>query len=98
MKGKSAAISTFGSGSHLAVEAALQNIGIEVVRYKIAIIQIGAMPDRLAAVVSGRVDSTALEPGFGQVAKDKGLVMLTDLTKSDTPYVNTVISAQRRYV
>jgi ABC-type nitrate/sulfonate/bicarbonate transport system substrate-binding protein len=98
MKGKSAAISTFGSGSHLAVEAALQNIGIEVVRDKIAIMQIGAMPDRLAAVVSGRVDSTALEPGFGQVAKDKGLVMLTDLTKSDTPYVNTVISAQRRYV
>jgi hypothetical protein len=24
--------------------------------------------------------------------------MLTDLTKSDTPYVNTVMSAQRRYV
>jgi hypothetical protein len=80
------------------IEAALQNIGIEVVRDKIAIIQIGAMPDRLAAVVTGRVDSTALEPGFGQVAKEKGLFMLTDLTKSDTPYVNTVINAQRRYL
>jgi ABC-type nitrate/sulfonate/bicarbonate transport system substrate-binding protein len=98
MKGKSAAISTFGSGSHLAVEVALQHIGVDVARDKIAIMQIGAQPDRLAAVVSGRVDSTALEPGFGQVAKDKGLVLLTDLTKSDTPYVNTVISAQRRYI
>jgi len=98
MKGKSAAISTFGSGSHLAVEVALQHIGIDAGRDKVAIMQIGAQPDRLAAVVTGRVDSTALESGFGQVAKDKGLVMLSDLTKSDTPYVNTVISAQRRYV
>src|SRR5262245_4201381 len=92
MKGKSAAISTFGSGSHLAVEVALQHIGLEVGRDKIAIMQIGAQPDRMAAVIAGRVDGTALEPGFGQVAKDKGLIMLTDLTKSDTPYVNTVMS------
>ena len=98
MKGKSVAISTFGSGSHLAVEVALQHIGIEVARDKVAIMQIGAQPDRMTAVVAGRVDGTALEPGFGQMAKDKGLVMLTDLTKSDTPYVNTVMSAQRRYV
>ena len=98
MRGKSVAISTFGSGSHLAVEVALQQIGIEVGRDKVAIMQIGAQPDRMAAVVAGRVDGTALEPGFGQVAKDKGLIMLTDLTKSDTPYVNTVMSAQRRYV
>jgi len=92
MKGKSAAISTFGSGSHLAVEVALQHIGLDVARDKIAIMQIGAQPDRLAAVVSGRVDSTALESGFGQVAKERGLVMLSDVTKSDTPYVNTVMT------
>ena len=98
LKGKRIAISTFGSGSHLAVEVALQTIGVDVTRDKVAIMQIGAQPDRMAAVISGRVDGTALEPGFGQVAKDKGLTMLTDLTKTDTPYVNTVIVALRRYV
>ena len=98
LKGKRLAISTFGSGSHLAVEAALQSLGLDPARDKLAIIQIGAQPDRLAAVVSGRVDATALEPGFGQVAKEKGLSMLTDLTKTDTPYVNTVIVGLRRYV
>ena len=98
LKGKRVAISTFGSGSHLAVEAALQTLGIDPARDKVAIIQIGAQPDRLAAVVSGRVDATALEPGFGQVAKDKGLAMITDLTKTETPYVNTVIVGLRRYV
>src|SRR6185295_9229974 len=35
MRGKSVAISTFGSGSHLAVEVALQQIGIEVARDKV---------------------------------------------------------------
>ena len=98
MKGKSVAVSTFGSGSHLAVEVALRHIGIEPARDKIAIMQIGAQPDRMAAVIAGRVDGTALEPGFGKLAKDKGLNMLTDLTKSETPYVNTVISASRAYV
>ena len=73
-------------------------LGIDPARDKVAMIQIGAQPDRLTAVVSGRVDATALEPGFGQVAKDKGLTMLTDLTKTETPYVNTVIVGLRRYV
>jgi NitT/TauT family transport system substrate-binding protein len=98
LKGKSVAISTFGSGSHLAAEVALQTIGLDPARDKVAIMQIGAQPDRMAAVITGRVAATALEPGFGQVAKDKGLTMLTDLTKSDTPYVNTVIVSLRRYV
>ena len=98
MKGKRVAVSTFGSGSHLAVEVALQHIGIDPGRDKVAIMQIGAQPDRMAAVIAGRVDGTALEPGFGRLARDKGLNMLTDLTNSDTPYVNTVISASRSYV
>jgi NitT/TauT family transport system substrate-binding protein len=98
MKGKRVAVSTFGSGSHLAVEVALQHIGIDPARDKVAVMQIGAQPDRMAAVVAGRVDGTALEPGFGRLAKEKGLNMLTDLTKSETPYVNTVISASRGYV
>ena len=98
LKGKSVAISTFGSGSHLAAEVALQTVGLDPARDKVAIMQIGAQPDRMAAVIAGRVEATALEPGFGQVAKDKGLTMLTDLTKSDTPYVNTVIVSLRRYV
>lgn len=98
LKGKRVAVSTFGSGSHLAAEVALQSIGIDPARDKVAIMQIGAQPDRMAAVISGRVEATALEPGFGQVAKEKGLTMLTDLTKSDTPYVNTVIVSLRRYV
>jgi NitT/TauT family transport system substrate-binding protein len=97
LKGKRVAVSTFGSGSHLAVEIALQTIGVDVARDKVAIMQIGTQPDRVAALVTGRVDATALEPGFGQVAKDKGLMMLTDLTKADIPYANTVIVTLRRF-
>jgi NitT/TauT family transport system substrate-binding protein len=46
MKGKRVAVSTFGSGSHLAVEAALQNIGIDPARDKVAVMQIGAHGSR----------------------------------------------------
>jgi NitT/TauT family transport system substrate-binding protein len=97
LKGKRVAISTFGSGSHLAVEVALQALGLDVARDKIAIMQVGTQPDRVAALASGRVDATALEPGFGQAAKEKGLTVLADLTKTDVPYLNTVLVVSRRF-
>jgi hypothetical protein len=72
MKGKSVAISTFGSGSHLAVEVALQHIGIEVARDKVAIMQIGAQPGSHGGGGGRQRDGTALEPGFGKWRKIKG--------------------------
>jgi len=97
LKGKRVAISTFGSGSHLAAEVALHSLGLDPVRDKIAIMQVGTQPDRVAALASGRVDATPLEPGFGQAAKEKGLTVLADLTKTDVPYLNTVLVASRRF-
>src|SRR5437870_10192536 len=73
LKGKRVGISTFGSGSHLAAEVALQSLGLDPVRDKVAIIQVGTQPDRVAALVTGRIEATPLEPGFGQAARDKGL-------------------------
>lgn len=97
LKGKRVAISTFGSGSHLAAEVALQVLGLDPGRDKIAIMQVGTQAERVASIIGGRVDATALEPGFGQPARDKGLTMMSDLTKLDAPYLNTVLVASRRY-
>jgi NitT/TauT family transport system substrate-binding protein len=97
LKGKRVAISTFGSGSHLAAEVALQQLGLDPVRDKIAIMQVGTQPDRVAAMVTGRIEATPLEPGFGDAARDKGLTVMADLTKLDAPYLNTVIVADRRF-
>ena len=97
LKGKRVAISTFGSGSHLAAEVALQQLGLDPVRDKIAIMQVGVQQDRVAALVTGRIEATPLEPGFGDAAKDKGLTVLVDLTKAEVPYLNTVIVADRRF-
>ena len=97
LKGKRVAISTFGSGSHLAAEVALQSLGLDPIRDKIAIMQVGTQPDRVAALATGRVDATPLEPGFGQAAKEKGLTVLADLTKTDAPYLNTVLVTSRKF-
>jgi len=97
LKGKRVAISTFGSGSHLAAEVALQTLGLDPVRDKIAIMQVGTQPDRVAALATGRVDATPLEPGFGQAAKEKGFTVLADLTKTDAPYLNTVLVTSRKF-
>jgi NitT/TauT family transport system substrate-binding protein len=97
LRGKRVAISTFGSGSHLAVEVALQLLGLDPARDKMTVIQVGQQSERVAALLSGRVDGTALDPGFAQAAKDKGLTLLLNMTKSDTPYLNTVLVASRRF-
>ena len=98
LKGKRVAVSTFGSGSHLAAEVALHSLGLDPNRDKIAIMQVGTQPDRVAALASGRIDATPLEPGFGQAAKDKGLTVMLDMTKADVPYLNTVLVASRRFI
>jgi NitT/TauT family transport system substrate-binding protein len=98
LKGKRAAISTFGSGSHLAVEVALQHLGLDPARDKIAIMQVGQQPERVAALISGRIDATALDPGFAQAAKDNGLTMMLDMTRMDVPFANTVVVSSRRFV
>ena len=53
LKGKRVAISTFGSGSHLAAEVALQVLGLEPSRDKIAILQVGTQAERVGAILSG---------------------------------------------
>ncbi len=98
LKGKRVAISTFGSGSHLAAEVALQQVGLDVARDKIAVMQVGTQPERVAAMLTGRIDATVLEPGFGQAARDKGLMLMLDLTTAEAPYLNTVLVASRRYI
>ena len=54
LKGKRVAISTFGSGSHLAAEVALQVLGLEPSRDKIAILQVGTQAERVGRL-GGRV-------------------------------------------
>ena len=98
LRGKRVAISTFGSGSHLAAEVALQQLGLDAARDKIAILQVGTQPERVAALVTARIEATPLEPGFGHAARDKGLTVMVDLTKLDAPYLNTVLVASRRYL
>jgi ABC-type nitrate/sulfonate/bicarbonate transport system substrate-binding protein len=77
---------------------ALQQLGLDTARDKIAILQVGTQPERVAAIVTGRIEATPLEPGFGQAARDRGLTVMTDLTKLEAPYLNTVLVVSRRYI
>src|SRR5262249_61573611 len=78
-------------------ERALQQLGLDQGRDKLTILQVGQQPERVAALLTGRVEATALEPGFAQAAKEKGLTLLLDMTKSESPYLNTVLVASRRF-
>ncbi len=75
----------------------MQQLGLDPGRDKLTILQVGQQPERVAALLTSRVEATALEPGFAQAAKEKGLTLLLDMTKSESPYLNTVLVASRRF-
>jgi NitT/TauT family transport system substrate-binding protein len=61
LKGGAVAISRFGSASDFIMRYALQRIGLTPIK-DVAIPQVGALPDRLAAMETKRVLATVLAP------------------------------------
>src|SRR6266511_3099302 len=61
LKGGSVAISRFGSSSDFIARFALSKIGLTPGK-DVTIVQIGSTPDRVAAVLTGRVQATVINP------------------------------------
>src|SRR5262247_3489348 len=78
LKGGSVAISRFGSSSDFIARLALSRIGLTPGQH-VTIVQIGSTPDRVAAVLTGRVQATVINPPASIIAGKKGMTVLADL-------------------
>ncbi len=85
LKGKKIAISTFGSSSDFSVRYALRNMGINPDK-DVTILQIGNQPNRFAALTSGAVEATIINPPLTLQAKRMGYQPLVDLAASGLKY------------
>src|SRR4029434_4519091 len=70
LKGGSVAISCFGTASHCVARYALNKIGL-VPGKDVVIVQVGGVPDRLGAVLAGKVQGAILNPPAGVVRQMK---------------------------
>jgi NitT/TauT family transport system substrate-binding protein len=90
LKGKAVAISRFGSGSDFITRLALKSWGLDPVR-DVTILQVGNSPDRLAAMMGGKVYGSILSLSQTPKAKRMGLRVLADLSEIDAEYPQGVL-------
>ncbi|MBI4319659.1 MAG: ABC transporter substrate-binding protein [Chloroflexi bacterium] len=98
LKGKKLGISRFGSSSDVALRFALKSMKLDPDK-DVSIIQIGGDSQRTAALQSGAIDGTVLNPPGTTIVRRAGFNELLDMAKLDNaPYQHGTISTTRSYI
>ena len=97
LKGGSVAISAFGTASDFVARYALEKIGLTPGK-DVTLVQVGGVPDRLGALLTGRIEAAVLVPPSMFIAQKKGLNILADVAKLGLPFQYTGIATSRRFI
>ena len=97
LKGGSVAISAFGTASYFVARYALEKIGLTPGK-DVALVQVGGVPDRLGALLAGRIEAAVLVPPSMFIAQKKGLNILADVSKLGLPFQYTGVATSRRFI
>src|SRR6516165_7630012 len=97
LKGGSVAISAFGTASDFVARYALEKIGLTPGK-DVAIVQVGGVPDRLGALLAGKVEAAVLVPPSMFIGQKKGLSILADVSKLGLPFQYTGVATTRRFI
>jgi NitT/TauT family transport system substrate-binding protein len=90
LKGKSVAVSRFGSGSDFITRMALKSWGLDPVK-DVTLLQIGNSPARLGAMLTGKIHGSILNLSQKTRARRAGLRILADLSQIDVEYPQGVV-------
>lgn len=93
--GKKFAISSFGGSSEVATRLGLEKAGVDP--NKVAMLQVGGSPDRIAALKRGSVDGSILSANEVIGAGGMGFHTLFDFTKSDLDYPYNVLYVRKQF-
>jgi NitT/TauT family transport system substrate-binding protein len=97
LKGGSVAISAFGTASDFVARYALEKIGLTPGK-DVAIVQVGGVPDRLGALLAGKIEAAVLVPPSMFIGQKKGLSILADVSKLGLPFQYTGVATTRRFI
>ncbi|WP_233837697.1 ABC transporter substrate-binding protein [Paraburkholderia sp. ZP32-5] len=96
LKGKKFAISSFTAETDIAATLALQKWGMT--RKDMNIVALGGAGQRLAAQVTNQVAASAYSNPSAEVAHQKGLVKMLDLSRDGMPWVFDGMVLQKDYI
>lgn len=97
LREKRVAVSRFGSASDFVTRMALEGLGLAPDK-DVAIVQVGAVPTRFAALASGTIHATVLAPPANLLAKKKGFTILVNVAELGLKIPNSAIGTTRSYL
>ncbi len=98
LKGKTLAISSFGSSSHVASFLMLQHFKLDEKRDRMTFLAIGDEPTRAQALIAGRIDATVVDPSVSGPLRERGFSYLGNLEQLGVPFINNALVTNRRYL
>ena len=98
LKGKTLAISGFGSSSHIASFLMLKHFGLEEKRDGIIFLVVGDEPTRVQALIGKRIDATIVDPSVSGPLKERKFSYVGNLQQLGVPFVNNSVATTRRFV
>lgn len=98
LKGKRVGVQSIGGGVWSLAMLALEHMGLEPTRDKIAILILGDQSVLTQAMLAGRIDAAYLGYTFGALLREKGFPVLLDIGKAPIPYQGLALAARRSYL
>ncbi|MBI2358160.1 MAG: ABC transporter substrate-binding protein [Deltaproteobacteria bacterium] len=97
LKGQASAVTRYGSTTHFYLRAALKQAGLDPER-DLTVLQLGAGPEIVAALESGRIAAAALTTRYAIPFLQRGWPVLVDLSKTDLVYPSSCVTSSRAYI
>jgi NitT/TauT family transport system substrate-binding protein len=97
LRGGTLAISRFGSATDSIARFALRRIGLTPGK-DLTIVQVGSGPERLSAVLTGRVTAAVINPPSSFIAEKRGLAVVADVAQMGLVFQHTGVATTRRYI
>jgi NitT/TauT family transport system substrate-binding protein len=97
LKGGTLAISRFGSATDSIARFALRRIGLTPGK-DVTLMQVGSGPERLNALMTGRVSAAVINPPSSFVAEKKGLGVIADVAQMGLVFQHTGVATTRKFI
>jgi NitT/TauT family transport system substrate-binding protein len=97
LKGLASAVTRYGSTTHFYLRAALKHVGLNPEK-DMTILQMGAGPEMVAALDSGRIAAAALTTRYAVPFLQRGWPVLVELSTTDLVYPSSCVTSSRAYI
>lgn len=97
LRGKTVAVTRFGSVTDFAVRYTLRKYGLEPEK-DVTLVQIGGLPEILGALQSGGIQGAMFAPPGTLMAKKLGMRELLDVADVSIPYLQTSVTVRKDYL